>query len=715
MGGRGSAGQHDAEEQPRRRLGHERRCEIVAGGDRRNRRPGRGRAVQEPRQSSADVADVRGPGREQLVVECGQDLGRSLGRGQDRRCGVESTARQPDSFLDERRIDGHESLRLEDFRLAGAVQLAQPRGQRFQLRGGGGRRRPDAGFGPDVGAGFLGGLDARVAAGRTGTPDPIAGSPGRTHGNARRRGQAEHGPPHAGFSTLLRGAARGTAVRSARSASTASTSSWPSAERRTRWPRSTPAASTPIRLLASTGGLPSVTFSRRIAERKPDAALTSAAAGRACRPASLWISTSMAFNRRLLAAWTRPQAPYRALRYRNRRALRVGLTWHDGTQWGLMRENSALSMDRSPTSADAPTFPSIVGLAALQDLDMLLEGIADPNVQRQICRQVMEARRKLLGTEHPATLEAEARLASISLGVDDYSTARDQYAILLERCERVFGPRHLDTLSAAHGLAVALSYLDRPEEARPLYERVVAGRRNSLGPEDPATLSALHNLGLTQRTLADDLSARSTFESLLESQRQILGPDSIATIRTMANLGSVLIALEDFGRANEVLTERVERSREVLGPTHPDTLEAMLGLARALVGVGELRRRAGRSPNRRWPRRSRSMAPNSAATLAARGQHGRLLLRLGDAQRRRDRVRRPVPPPQAQGRAGRHDYAGRPGRPGRRARPVRRACPRQQAGRAAVGPAHGGSWAATTSPPSGLWETWPGTWRSSAT
>jgi hypothetical protein len=111
----------------------------------------------------------------------------------------------------------------------------------------------------------------------------------------------------------------------------------------------------------------------------------------------------------------------------------------------------------------------------------------------------------------------------IGLELDDYSVARDQYAILLERCERVFGPRHLDTLSAAHGLAVALSYLDRPEEARPLYERVVAGRTNSLGPEDPATLSALHNLGLTQRAVADDLSARGTFEALLEAQRKTLG------------------------------------------------------------------------------------------------------------------------------------------------------------------------------------------------
>ena len=114
-------------------------------------------------------------------------------------------------------------------------------------------------------------------------------------------------------------------------------------------------------------------------------------------------------------------------------------------------------MDRGLSGADTSEIPSIVGLAALQDLDVLIGGYTDLRVQRIVCRQVMDARRKLLGTEHPATLEAEARVAAISLELDDYSVARDQYTILLERCARVFGPRHLATLSAAHGMAVALS------------------------------------------------------------------------------------------------------------------------------------------------------------------------------------------------------------------------------------------------------------------
>ena len=126
-------------------------------------------------------------------------------------------------------------------------------------------------------------------------------------------------------------------------------------------------------------------------------------------------------------------------------------------------------MDRASVGSPAR---AIAGLAALQDLAVLLEGIEDSRSQRPICRQVLEARRKLLGPDHPTTIEVEARLAAIAIELEEFQAARDAYTVLTERCERVLGPRNLDTLSAVHGLAVALSFMEEPGIARPLYERV---------------------------------------------------------------------------------------------------------------------------------------------------------------------------------------------------------------------------------------------------
>ena len=116
-------------------------------------------------------------------------------------------------------------------------------------------------------------------------------------------------------------------------------------------------------------------------------------------------------------------------------------------------------MDSGSAGTGTPA-RAIAGLAALQDLGVLLEGVEDPSLQRPICRQVLEARRKLLGPDHPTTIEVEARLAAIAMELEEYQTARDAYTVLLERSERVFGPRNLDTLSAVHGLAVSLSFMD---------------------------------------------------------------------------------------------------------------------------------------------------------------------------------------------------------------------------------------------------------------
>src|SRR5664280_1120674 len=237
-------------------------------------------------------------------------------------------------------------------------------------------------------------------------------------------------------------------------------------------------------------------------------------------------------------------------------------------------------MDR--VSAGGPA-RAIAGLAALQDLSVLLEGIEDPRSQRPVLRQVLEARRKLLGPDHPTTIEVEARLAAITIELEEYQAARDAYTVLMERSERVFGPRNLDTLSAVHGLAVALSFMEEPAIARAMYERVYNGRRNSLGAEDPATLSALHNLGLTHRALGDNAAARATFEQLLEAQRRVFGPRSLrrasstcrrtgrcdlgSSIPSRRTLRSCNAARPAIARAGPPADARsIDRTRLLLGP-----------------------------------------------------------------------------------------------------------------------------------------------------
>jgi hypothetical protein len=72
---------------------------------------------------------------------------------------------------------------------------------------------------------------------------------------------------------------------------------------------------------------------------------------------------------------------------------------------------------------------------------------------RDLSRQILDARQRELGAEHPSTLAARASLAGWTGQAGDAARARDQYAALLPIRERVSGAEHPDTLTARSNLA----------------------------------------------------------------------------------------------------------------------------------------------------------------------------------------------------------------------------------------------------------------------
>ena len=99
-------------------------------------------------------------------------------------------------------------------------------------------------------------------------------------------------------------------------------------------------------------------------------------------------------------------------------------------------------------------------LAALTDSSNGLEQVAlylghsgSYMASRDLYLEVVEARKKVLGPEHPDTLRARTSLAYWTGRAGDAAGARDQFAALLPIVERVLGPEHPDTLRARDGVA----------------------------------------------------------------------------------------------------------------------------------------------------------------------------------------------------------------------------------------------------------------------
>ena len=72
---------------------------------------------------------------------------------------------------------------------------------------------------------------------------------------------------------------------------------------------------------------------------------------------------------------------------------------------------------------------------------------------RHVCGEVLQARARVLGPEHPDTLHASNNLALWTGETGDAAGARDQFAALLPIRERVLGPEHPETLATRSQLA----------------------------------------------------------------------------------------------------------------------------------------------------------------------------------------------------------------------------------------------------------------------
>ena len=256
---------------------------------------------------------------------------------------------------------------------------------------------------------------------------------------------------------------------------------------------------------------------------------------------------------------------------------------------------------------------------------------------------------------------------------------------LAQELERLLGPDHPDTLNSRNSLAAAYLAAGRVADAIPLFEQALAVRQRILGPGDPETLTSRNNLASAYQDAGQVAEAIRLYETNLEVREQLLGPEHPSTLNSQGNLAA---AYRDAGRLAEAipLLEQTLAVRErVLGPVHPDTRTSRKSLARAyqdagrdsdaspllqenLAGRGRvvLPRRPDSDADRESPARVDPAADRGPDTIRpARPAE----TRPAETQPRRPGRISPRPAPPARCRP--QESAGRPpNRPGERSRPA---------------------------------------------
>lgn len=188
--------------------------------------------------------------------------------------------------------------------------------------------------------------------------------------------------------------------------------------------------------------------------------------------------------------------------------------------------------------------------------------------------EVLEARRTILGDDHPDTLAVAWLVVSWRHALGEARAVED-LRDLLPTMARVLGTEHHDTLWARHTLAAIDDSTTDPADRLLRWVRLCGADTRAFGARHPLTLAAAYGAALARRDLGDPYGASMEALVVYRHRLRLLGehhPDTLAA--RLAQLswhgeatGVTANTLDDLDALVPVL-------EKALGHDHPTTLAA---------------------------------------------------------------------------------------------------------------------------------------------
>ena len=194
-------------------------------------------------------------------------------------------------------------------------------------------------------------------------------------------------------------------------------------------------------------------------------------------------------------------------------------------------------------------------------------------------QQALAMCERVLGPEHPDTLNILNSLAVLYVDQGKYEQVEPLYQRALEASERVLGPEHPDTLGSLNNLALLYDVQGKYEQAEPLYQRALETYERVLGPEHPDTLSSLNNLAALYQSQGKYEQAEPLYQRALEACERVLGPEHPNTARTLYNLAGLYRNQGKYEQAEPLYQRALAIDEKVYGQDHPEVATDLRSLA----------------------------------------------------------------------------------------------------------------------------------------
>ncbi|KAL2809361.1 hypothetical protein BJX63DRAFT_423883 [Aspergillus granulosus] len=158
----------------------------------------------------------------------------------------------------------------------------------------------------------------------------------------------------------------------------------------------------------------------------------------------------------------------------------------------------------------------------IQNVGTCLDSDGRYNEAGELLVQVMETRKRVLGSEHPNTLISMNNLALTYYNQGQWEEAEELLVQVMETQKRVLGLEHQNTLTSMNNLAPTYRKQGKWDEAKELHLQT---QKQMLGPEHPNTLTSMVNLAFSWGQLGNTQAALAPRDKYVELRNRVLGLD----------------------------------------------------------------------------------------------------------------------------------------------------------------------------------------------
>ena len=201
-------------------------------------------------------------------------------------------------------------------------------------------------------------------------------------------------------------------------------------------------------------------------------------------------------------------------------------------------------------------------------------------------QQELPLRRRILGGDHPDTLDNRNNIATWTTQTGNPAKALQLYQKLLPDQLKVLGPDHLDTLRTRSGIALATGKTGNWKKELQLYEKLLPDMVRALGRDHPETLGARSNIAGATGSSGHPAKALRLFQELLPDQERVLGRYHTETLTTRNNIAAWTGFSGHPAEALRLFQELLPDQERIFGRDHPQTLMTRNNIAHWMMKCG---------------------------------------------------------------------------------------------------------------------------------